>query len=245
MVAAWLSLVLLLGPLAAARAADPDLVVVSAYTDAAGLRFEAPVSLPWESWLPPHLQAASLGRDVARRRELFGRRSEFGSTEVEFSRPVPPDLKKRHYYLLDPSGVRPIRPTDLRGTARIEWDDAGEVRAVQAFGQVVGSDVGVGLGGFVLVSERPRRLRAVPSRWTADALLAPNGGTYFGQGTAFREIVAQYEVREGEAATGTWLFVQWRPDDAMVEAGCQRRFTLFRLRPVLEEVGTTSDLCDV
>lgn len=219
--------------------------MVSAYTDAAGLYFEAPVPLDWESWLPADLQPASLARDAGRRRELLAQRSDFGFTEVAFFRPVPPDLQGRYYYLLDPSGVRPIRPTGLRGTARIEWSEAGEVRAVHAFGHVLATDPGAGPGGFVLVSEQPRRLRVIPSRRTADALLAPTGGTYVGRGTAFREIVTQYEAVESGPDTGAWLFVQWKPDEAMMEAGCQRRFTLFQTRPVLEQVGRTDDHCDV
>ncbi len=219
--------------------------MLSAYTDAAGLYFEAPVPLPWESWLPADLQPAALARDAARRLELFAQRSDFGFTEVAFFRPMPPDLQGRYYYLLDPSGVRSIRPTGLRGTARIEWSDSGEVRAVHAFGHVVAADPGAGPGGFVLVSQQPRRLRVIPSRRTADALLAPTGGTYVGRGTAFWEIVAQYEAVESGPAAGAWVFVQWKPDEAMAEAGCQRRFTLFQTRPVLEQVGTTSDHCDV
>lgn len=202
LLAAWLSLVLLLGPPPLAAGANPDPVVVSAYADAAGLYFEAPVPLPWERWLPSDLQPASLASDAARRRELFAQRSDFGFSEVAFFRPMPPDLQGRFYYLLDPSGVRPIRPTGLRGTARIEWSDSGEVRAVHAFGYVLAADPGAGPGGFVLVSEQPRRLRVIPSRRTADALLAPTGGTYVGRGTAFREIVAQYEAVEDRPRRG-------------------------------------------
>ena len=79
----------------------------------------------------------------------------------------------------------------------------------------------------------------------ADALLAPTGGTYVGQGTAFWEILAQYEAVESGPDAGAWLFVQWKPDDAMKEAGCQRRFTLFQTRPVLKAVATTDYHCDV
>jgi hypothetical protein len=76
-----------------------------------------------------------------------------------------PDLQSRSYYLFDPSGVRPIRPTGLRATARIEWSDSGEVRAVHAVGHVLASNPGAGLGGFVLVSSRPATTATSESEW--------------------------------------------------------------------------------
>ncbi len=222
-------------------------VVVSAFTDGHSLRFDSPIDLPWASWLPADLQEASLAAHTSRREELFAQRSDFGSTEVPFSHAVTPDLERKFYYLLDPTGLREIRPTGLAGTARVQWlNNSSTVRDVEAFGQVVGSAGGAGPGGFVLVSDSKMKLVMTTSHFTADALLAPNGGTYLGRGTAFREIIGQYHVREaGTAESEGWIWVQWRADDELVEAGCQRRFSLFRLGPEPVEVGTTSDGCDV
>jgi len=241
---------LLLTALLTATAPPPtpsEPTVVSAFADGQSLRFDSPVELPWASWLPANLQADALSADTQRREELFAQRSDFGSTEVAFSHAVTPELKQRFYYLLDPTGIREIRPTGLSGTARIEWlDNSSTVSEVRAFGQVIGSLGGEGLGGFVLVSESRLKLIMTPSHLTADALLAPQGGDYVGRGTAFREIIGQYQVRvAGSPQSEGWIWVQWRPDEEQVEAGCQRRFSLFRLTPGPGEVATTSDGCDV
>jgi hypothetical protein len=222
-------------------------VVVSAFADGRALRFDSPMELPWASWLPANLQADALNADTPRREELFTQRSDFGSTEVAFSHAVTPELSRRFYYLLDPTGIREIKPTGLAGTARIEWlANSSTVREVQAFGQVVGSLGGEGLGGFVLVSESRLKLVMTPSHLSADALLTPNGGDYVGRGTAFREIVSQYQVRAaGTPQSEGWVWVQWRADEEQVEAGCQRRFSLFRLTPEPAEVATTNYECDV
>ena len=233
--------------MAVTRPAGPPPVVVSAFTDGRALRFDSPMELPWANWLPANLQADALNADTPRREELFAQRSDFGSTEVAFSHAVIPELSRRFYYLLDPTGIREIRPTGLAGTARIEWlANSSTVREVQAFGQVVGSLGGAGLGGFVLVSESRLKLVMTPSHLTADALLAPQGGDYVGRGTAFREMVAQYQVRvAGSPQSEGWVWVQWRADEEQVEAGCQRRFSLFRLKPEPAEIATTNYSCDV
>ncbi|HUL70078.1 MAG TPA: hypothetical protein VLT17_07615 [Gemmatimonadales bacterium] len=241
------SLLIALLAAAAPSPAGTAPVAVSAFTDGRVLRFDSPMELPWSSWLPANLQADALNADTQRREELFAQRSDFGSTEVAFSHAVTPELKQRFYYLLDPTGIREIRPTSLAGTARIEWlDNSSTVSEVRAFGQVVGSLGGEGLGGFVLVSQSPLKLVMAPSHFTADGLLSPQGAEYRGRGTAFREIVAQYQVREaGTPPSEGWIWVQWKPDEELVEAGCQRRFSLFRPAPGPAEVATTDYGCDV
>jgi hypothetical protein len=118
------------------------------------------------------------------------------------------------------------------------------VREVRTFGHVVASQGCSGLGGFVLISDRPLMLVAEPSQMAADALLAPGGGTYFGQGTPFREIMAQYRVR-GAPGPADWVWIQWREDTELVEGGCERRFSLFRTKPEPSEIGATNYHCDV
>jgi hypothetical protein len=224
----------------------PAPVVVSAYVQSDTLLFDAPEPLPWETWLPSELQPSSLAQNPSRRQELSSRRSDFGSTEVSFPVALPPEIAKRFYYLLDPGGPHQIRPALLLGTARIVWrDTTAEVESVSAFGQIASPGTGDGLGGFVLVSEEALTLAAKPSQWTADALLAPAGGSYPGQGTPFRAIVAQYELTVTAPVPSRWVFVQWAPDTAMVEAGCERRFSLFRLNPGPIPAGSTDYGCDV
>ncbi|MGH7703573.1 MAG: hypothetical protein ACREMO_10790 [Gemmatimonadales bacterium] len=221
-------------------------LILSAYTDSRGLRFDSPIPLPWETWLPPELQQTALAADSGRRHELRARRSEFGITEVVFDLPTTGGIEQRFYYLLDPAGLHLFRPTGLTGTASIKWrESTDEVSAVGTGGQVQATEGASGPGGFVLVTEEPVTFAVTPSTLTADDLLAPHGGTYIGQGTPFREIIAQYQVRETAPGSGTWIWVQWKPDEGMVEAGCSRRFSLFRLGAEPVEVKTTDDGCDV
>lgn len=221
-------------------------LILSAYTDGHALRFDPPIPLPWESWLPPQLHQAALAADSGRRQELHALGSEFGITEVPFNLPTTGGIEQRFYYLLDPAGLRDFRPTGLVGTASIKWQDSSdEVAAVGTGGQVQATEGGSGPGGFVLVTEGPATFVVTPSSLTADELLAPHGGTYIGQGTPFREIVAQYQVRQTALWTGTWIWVQWKPDEGMVEAGCTKRFSLFRLGMEPVEVKTTDYGCDV
>jgi hypothetical protein len=79
---------------------------------------------------------------------------------------------------------------------------------------------------------------------TADALLAPRGGTYLGRGTPFREIVAQYRVR-GVPGPEAWICVRWKEDTDLIEGACERRFSLFRPEPEPSEIATTNYRCDV
>ena len=241
--------VLLLALLSASGApawAQGNPLILSAYTDDRGLRFDSPIPLPWESWLPPELQQTALAADSGRRQELYARRSEFGITAVAFDLPTTGGIEQRFYYLLDPAGLHLFRPTGLTVTASIKWrESTDEVSAVGTTGQVRATVGAARPGGFVLVTEEPATFVVTPSNLTADDLLAPHGGTFIGQGTPFREILAQYQVRETAPGSGTWIWVQWRPDEGMVEAGCSRRFSLFRLGTEPVEVKTTEDGCNV
>lgn len=114
------------------RPAAPP-IIVSALLTSDGILFASPIVLPWDSLLPSSLRPAALAADPGRRRHLFNKRSDFGSTEVPFSLPLPADLRRRTYYLLDSAGTRELRPTGLLGTARITWaGDRDSVEAVKA-----------------------------------------------------------------------------------------------------------------
>jgi hypothetical protein len=221
--------------------------VTSAYATERGIVFDAPVPVAWDSLLPDSLQPRALRANSARRLALFEQRTpEYGTTEVFYVLPVPPLLEGRFYYLLDSTGLIETRPDSLLGTARIRWAGPfARVETVNAFGQVRVLARRAASGGFILSSDRRLTLAVAPSDLSADALLAPGGGTYLGRGTAFRQILRQYEVREAAPETRRWIWVQWLPDTALLEAGCQFRFTLFQhdLQPA--PIASTDYGCDV
>lgn len=219
-------------------------VIVSAYVDNGGLLFNAPVEPNWDSLLPPALRPAGLAGDRARRQQLFEKRSEGGFTEVPYPANLPSVLQRRFYYLFDSAGIREIRPTALQGTARIRWTgDGAVVGEVKTFGGMraqVSSN-----GGFVLSTDGRTTLKLEPSTRSADTLLAPRGGEYPQKGTPFWQIVRQYQVTQTGPTTDSWVWVQWRGDTAMVEAGCTYRFSLFHLMPEPVMVSSTDYGCDV
>jgi hypothetical protein len=221
-------------------------VIVSAYRRADGIEFATPREVAWDSLLPADLRPAALAADHSRRERLFRQRGkEFPFTEATFTLPVPPDLARRRYYLLDSTGIIEIRPAGMQGTARIYWTDAGEVRELTAFGQLVAPAPPTGNGGFVLSTAEPVTLVLEPSRLSADDLLAPRGESYPHRGTPFREIVRQYRVRQTSPTPAGWIWVQWLPDTAMVEIGCGFRFSLFELKPEPSTAASTDYACDV
>jgi hypothetical protein len=221
-------------------------VILSAYVEADTLTLEVPQAQPWDAWLPDSLRLTALARDPARRQALFAQRSDVGITDINVPLPVPPELAERYYYLIDSAGERPNLPTALRGTARMTWQTGTpEALAVEVFGKVALALTTPRGGGFVIASGQPLTLSVTPTQWSAHAQLAPQGGTYGGQGTSFWMIVAQVEVAAAPPATERWVFVQWLADTAMVELGCEFQFALFQLDPRPRLAGTTEDGCDV
>ena len=223
---------------------DPTPVIVSAYRAPDRILFDSPLPINWDSLLPANLRPSALAADSARRRYLFQQRSDFGSTEVAFILPLPAQLGRRSYYLLDSLGASAIRPTDLHGTARIQWGDSAQVLGVQALGQLQATPT-IGNGGFVLSSGAPVTLVVESSRLSADQLLAPKGNQYPHRGTPFWQIVRQYRIRETAPSANSWIWVQWQADKAMIEAGCSLRFSLFHAGDEPVEVASTDTGCDV
>jgi hypothetical protein len=164
---------------------------------------------------------------------------------VAFDLPLPYDLERRAYHLLDSTGVSEVHPSALRGMARIYWSDSAQVRTVEAYGQLPAPAPPGSNGGFILGTGGPVTLLVEPSQLSADGLLAPHGGTYHHQGTPFWEIIRQYRVRQSAPASDSWVWVQRRADTALVEAGCTLRFSLFHLEPDPVRLATTDTGCDV
>ncbi len=242
--AAMLAVVLLQLTADARSGAAP--VIVQAEITRDGLVFDAPMPLPWGSYVPANLRRAAIVADAARRGRLYADRNDYGHTEITFARRLPVNLSRRMYYFLGAAGVREIRPTGLLGTARIEWAAGGDaIQNVHAFGHLRARAGTMTGGGFVLIAGEPLRLTSAPSAFSADALLAPHGESYKGRGTPFRQIVRQYEIRQDAPTQDRWVWVQWLADEAVVEGGCTTRLTLFHLGPEPAQVVTLDAGCDV
>ncbi len=96
-------------------------------------------------------------------------------------------------------------------------------------------------GGFVLITPQPLRVTTAPSHYTADELLGPGADRPF-RGTSFWEIRTQFALTNmGES----YVFVQWAADAEVREAGCEQRFSLFRLGRTPTVVATNDYGCDV
>jgi hypothetical protein len=224
----------------------PVTTVAPAYVTEGAVSFDPPLPLPWDSLLLPGLQPAALAADEQRRQEYYALRSESGQTTVPFSLVIPAVLRQRAYHLLDAAGARRIVPAGLIGKALLRWaDSSAVVLSLSTSGQLYARIDRPSDGGFVLSSDGPVRLTTTPSQLTADQLLAPHGAAYPYRGTSFWTIVRQYEVHQTSPAEERWVWVQWRPDSAMVEAGCSLRFALFRLTPAPVQVGSQESGCDV
>jgi hypothetical protein len=135
------------------------------------------------------------------------------------------------HHRADSTGILAIRPAGRLGVARIMWaDTAATIVMIQTFGYgraVVPPDRGL---GFVLSTDQPATLVAGESRLSTDALKSADGA---------------YRIRQTAPGVDAWIWVQWLPDTAMVEAGCQYRSGLFRLRPAISEVASSDEGCDV
>jgi hypothetical protein len=116
---------------------------------------------------------------------------------------------------------------------------------VEAYGQLLALAPPGSNGGFILSAGGRVTLLVEPSQLSADRLLAPRSGTYQHQGSPFWEIIRQYRVRQTVPAPDSWVWVQWRADTALVEAGCTLRFSLFHLDPDPVQLATTDTGCDV
>ena len=241
-----LSAALLLALLTPGVAAQAPTVRSAYLLEDSLVAFDPPTELPWDSLLPPGLRPAALEIDSAGLRRLYGRRDDFGNTELTFPLPVPPSLAQLHYYLLDSTGVHEVHPGGLRGTVRIEWaPKRPTIARVGTFGVLTAEAPAGSHGGFLLVAPTALDLRVAPSHWSADTLLAPHGGTYPGQHTPFRQIVREYQIQTTAPGLARLVWVQWAPDTAMFEAGCSLRYALFRWEADPEVLGTTDDGCDV
>lgn len=230
----------------------------SAYLEDGALRFNPRGQIDWASMASEELRTLSIPNSdsdiVARLGPLV---DMFGGVEVRSPVPIPDPLITRHFYFAGVDGVQDVTLDSINSVTRLTFNRQGtRVERRQSYGEVFGTprnDAPLSGGGLILHSERPLVFLTSPSNVTADDLLlgsttvqqTPDGG-YWGRGTAFWEIEAQYRI-ELEELGGEWIFVQWAPDREMIEAGCQYRYQLFRLTlgGPATQLGWTSYGCDV
>lgn len=168
---------------------------------------------------------------------------------------LPANLRRAalHYYLFDSTGVRRLQPTDLLGSAGIDWvrivgvdrvSDTDQVAAVTAPGGIRARIEPAPAGGFVMIAANPLRLTMERSDFSVDSLLAERGTDYPNRGTPFWRIVRQYQIWQVGGAGDRWVWVQWPADSAGVEGGCADRLGLFRLGKVPTMVSSLGARCD-
>lgn len=215
--------------------------VLRARYDRGALLIDSPIELPWDEWVPAKFQSDSLRRDHARRRDYFlqAKQSDYQLFEESYRRPLPAELAAKHYYVVDSTGIRKVVPASLEGVARISWSESDTVFTVTSYGFLRVADSAIGRGGLVIVAERPLRLTTSPSRLTPDQLLPRDA---IGLGTPFWEVAHQFRIRGPNL---DWVWVQWRPDTANVEAGCQLRVAIYRNGAPGSEIGGLDTECDI
>lgn len=216
--------------------------IISAFSDEGTIYFSSPDSIDWAPLLPDSLRAEALNRNPERRQALRESSMDFGgSAEIFFSAKAPPSLGKNFYYLLDSSGIREIRPGDLKGVAGVNLlRGTDSIETVSTYGYVRSQIISN--GGFVLVGRQRLSLKQEPSAIRADSLLG-TADPYLG--TPFRQMVRQYGVRMTAPRTDRWIFVQWLADSAGIEGYCAFRFALFHLAPEPAMVSSNDYGCDV
>lgn len=220
----------------------PRPAVLRAYYDRGALLIDSPIELPWDEWVPAKFQSDALRRDHDRRRDYFlqAEQSEIKLFEESYQRPLPADLAGMHFYLVDSAGVRRVRPTGLEGVVRIGWSGSDTAFAVTTYGFLRLADSTIRRGGLVIVADRPIDLTTSASDFAPRQLLEPNAP---GIGTPFQELIHQFRIR-GPGGLD-WVWVQWRPDTANVEAGCQLRVAIFRIGTPPVEIGGLDTECDI
>lgn len=205
-----------------------------------------PPGIDWERAAPQDLRSLqSAPPDPETSARLRDHLDDFGHAALTYDVAVPADIRSRPYVLLDATGATPLRVEGLRGTARVGMTDPVR-RDVVFFGDALARPVSaprrVG-GGFVLAGISDKDITITESRRKAIDLLDAKA-LAVARSTRFWNIVKQYELRiAGDPAT--YIFVQWAPDDEVREAGCQFRFTLFKLAPEPVIVASSDYGCDV
>ncbi len=202
---------------------------------------------PWRDAAPAALrQLEGSVPDAARRQELEKLDNDYGAV-LGFNPPVPNRLRSRHFLLIHSGGATRLRLEGLHGSARLDPPPAGQpIAGVAFYGEARAATLNGhrGGGGFVVSDARPRTATISPSRYTADELLAPGGGTYFARGTTFWNVRTQFTFTlDGDKTR--YVFVQWAADTDLKEGGCEHRFSLFRLEPAPAQIASSNYGCDV
>jgi hypothetical protein len=226
------------------EAAKPPLTALSAqHLDDARVSF-VPPDVDWLRAAPAELRRLESSAPDSRMTAILRtHQDDFGYAVMPFDVAVPGELKSRSYVLLDAAGASAMRVERLKGTARVSLDASPP--EARFFGDAVARPIGSRRagGGFVLVGLRVVDVTIGESRREAADLVGASA-LESAASTRFWTITRQYELRiAGDAAT--YVFVQWAPDDDVHEAGCQHRFTLFKLTPSPVVVASTDYGCDV
>ena len=231
--------------------------VEPAYLEGEAIRF-LPRIVDWESLVPEAIRNIPIPTaDSAAVAEYGSLIDMFGGAELKSAVPLPEALAEQRHYFVDAQGLAELRLDSAHSVTRLDFNSR-QTRIVgrQSWGQAYGTPSGRAApsgGGFVVRSESSLSFDVMPTDFTPDDLLLGGDAArqtadgYYGQGEPFWEIFGQYGFTlEGER--GEWVFVQWEPDRELFEAGCQYRYSLFRMNEdgvPPTQVSWTAYGCDV
>ena len=249
--------VLTLAAPSAARAGDTPKFVAARYDATASVvLFESPVEIDWEAKARKHFKMFDFERpttkDIAYLRERIWEIS--GDTEEKFSFAPPRGWRAMSYVLISARGIEPLRVARLEGTISFDFDQSQPPAfiGVRHFSGEAASQRGVRGGGFALLSRHaapPKRIDGA----VATVARGADGVTLSyadAEGRASITYPAKwhgtFETAFGLRVAGRrYLFIDWPPDTANYDAGCQDSFFLYEVGKTLTLVATNDYNCDV
>jgi hypothetical protein len=239
-----------------ARAEEAPRFVPTRYDAAAHVvRFESPVEIDWNAEARKHFTKFDFehltAKDIAYLRERIWEIS--GDAQETFSFAPSHSRRAMSYTLISARGVEALRVAAFEGTIRFDFDHSMPPVLVGTsfFGEAV-SQGGVSGGGFALLS----RHESLPERIVGAMVTIGRGAdgvtlSYAdGEGRASIKLPVKwhdkFETAFGLRVAGRrFLFVDWPPDIANYEAGCQDSFFLYEVGTTLTPVAASDYNCDV
>jgi hypothetical protein len=157
-------------------------------------------------------------------------------SKISYQAAIDSDVPKGYYYLISPSGIHELAPTQLLGTIRYDWNkDFTAIDRIDYFGAIVAdakSPMDAAEYGVVLFSLNPLTIE----KDLVHASLPNELGPYV---QTFTMTIKSEQI--------SYLFIDHGPDTECKEGCCQFRYSLFPLingAPSNEPVAAINAQCD-